>query len=241
MRDKLQAGTYYLTPSQNVPDILGVLTQGKIATDLVTILPGQRLDQIRKSLINSGFNEKDVDQALDPGNYKSHPALVDKPIGASLEGYLYPDSFQKTVTSKPSTIVKASLDEMASHLTPTLRMGIEKQGLTIYQGVILASIIEQEVGNTSDKPTVAQVFLKRFRDGMVLGSDVTVLYGSIINNQTPSLTYDSVYNTHLHPGLPPGPISNVGAESLKAVAAPASTDYVFSWQAMMALPTSLEP
>ncbi len=228
LRDKLQAGSYYLSPNQSVPEIMEVLTQGKIATDLVTILPGQRIDQVRKALINSGFPATDVDDALNPVNYKNHPALVDKPLDASLEGYLYPDSYQRTAVTKPADIVRVSLDQMAARLTPELRAGIAKQGLTVHQGVILASIIEQEVGKASDKPTVAQVFLKRLRDNMVLGSDVTNLYGSLLaGQQPPSLTYDSAYNTHLHPGLPIGPISNVGKDSLQAVANPASTDYVF--------------
>lgn len=228
LRDNLQAGTYSLRPNLSIPQIADVLTQGKIATDLVTILPAQRLDQIRDSFINKyHFSPADVDAALNPDNYADHPALVDLPKGATLEGYLYPESFQKTANTKPQTIVRASLDEMQKHLTPDLRAAIVKQGLTVHQGVILASIVEQEVSKVSDKPTVAQVFLKRLSENMALGSDVTAYYGSIVAGQAPSLTYDSPYNTHLHPGLPPGPISNVSDNSLQAVANPSSTDYLF--------------
>lgn len=227
LRDELQAGTYSLRPNQSVADITAILTQGKIATNLVTIIPGLRLDQIRKTLINAGFSQADVTAALDPAQYANHPALVDKPTGASLEGYLYPDSYQRTATTKPEEIVQAALDQMQVHLTPSVRQGIIAQGLSVHQGIILASIVEQEVSNSNDKPIVAQVFIKRFRQGSVLGSDVTAYYGSLIANQSPSLTYDSPYNTHLHAGLPPGPISNVSDSSLKAVAQPASTDYLY--------------
>lgn len=228
LRNSLQAGTYSLRPNLSIPEIADVLTQGKIDTSLVTILPAQRLDQIRNTFINKyGFSAADVDAALSPDNYKDHPALVDKPQGASLEGYLYPDSYQKTATTKPATIIRQSLDEMQSHLTPDLRAGIVRQGLTVHQGVILASIVEQEVGNVADKPTVAQVFLKRYKEGMALGSDVTAFYGAIRDNQPPSVTYDSPFNTRLHAGLPPGPISNVSDSSLTAVANPAGTDYLF--------------
>jgi len=228
LRDKLEAGSYYLAPNQSTQDIADVVTQGKVAIDLVTILPGQRIDQIRSTLINKySFKAEDVDKALDPVNYKDHPALVDKPLTATLEGYLYPDSYQRTATTSPQTIIKASLDEMQKHLTPELRTAIEHQGLTVYQGVTLASIIEQEVSNPSDKPIVAQVFLRRLQQGMPLGSDVTAYYGSLVAGQTPSLTYDSSYNTLLHVGYPPGPISNVSDSSLQAVAHPASTDYVY--------------
>lgn len=228
LRDKLQAGTYSLTPNQNVEEIVTILTQGKIATSLFTIYPSKRIDQIKQSMINEGgFNAEEVEKAFNPALYADHPALVDKPAEASLEGYLYPDSFQRISTTKPETIIRASLDEMQKNLTPDIRAGIAKQGLTVHQGVILASIIEREVDNPNDKPIVAQVFLKRYREGMMLGSDVTALYGSIVAGLEPSLTYDSPYNTLIHTGLPPGPISNVTASSLLAVAHPASTDYLY--------------
>lgn len=227
LRDKIQAGTYYLRPSQDVPDIIKVLTHGQVATDLITILPAQRLSQIRETFINSGFKQADVDAALDPALYAGHAALADKPVDANLEGYLYPDSFQKSATTKPQTIIRASLDLMQQRLTPDVRAGFVKQGLTVHQGVIIASIVEQEVSKAEDRPTVAQVFLKRYKEGMQLGSDVTAFYGAIIAGATPSVVHDSRYNTRIYDGLPPGPISNVSNNSLQAVAAPNNTDYVY--------------
>jgi UPF0755 protein len=227
LRDELQAGTYSLRPNQGVAEIAVTLTQGKIATNLVTIIPGLRLDQVRKTLINAGFKEADVDHALDPSVYNDHPALVDKPANASLEGYLYPDSYQKSANTKPEEIVTEALDQMQKHLTPTIRQGIIAQGLSVHQGIVLASIVEQEVSKSTDKPIVAGVFLNRLKQGMLLGSDVTAYYGSIVANQAPSLVFDSPYNTRLHAGLPPGPISNVSESSLEAVAHPATTDYLY--------------
>jgi UPF0755 protein len=227
LRDNLKAGTYSFSPSQTTPEIASTIAKGEVATDLVTILPGKRLDQIRASLINAGFKPAEVDEALKPENYANHPALVDKPAGASLEGYLYPESFQKTAETSPKTIITASLNEMQKRLTPELRAAFEKQGLTVQEGIVLASIIDSEVNRPEDKPIVAQVFLKRVRDGMKLESDVTAFYGSILAGKSPSLTYDSPYNTRIHPGLPPGPIANVTESALKAVTQPASTDYVY--------------
>lgn len=227
LRDKVQAGTYTLRPNQSVPDIATILTQGKITTDLITILPAQRLDQVRQALINSGFGQAAVDRALKPELYENHPALVDKPIGASLEGYLYPESFQKTADTKPEVIIRASLDEMQKYLTPDLRAKIVKQGLTVHQGVILASIIEQEVSNPADKAVVAQVFLKRLREERALESDPTAIYGAVLAGETPSLTFDSAYNTYKHQGLPPTPISNVSQSSLVAVAQPSNSEYLY--------------
>lgn len=227
LRGDLQAGTYALRASESVPEIVSTITQGRIATNLLTILPGQRLDQVRQAFINAGFKAADVDHALDPALYSDHPALADKPTQASLEGYLYPDSYQKTADTKPEDIIRASLDQMQKHLTPELRTAIVKQGLTVHEGIILASVIEQEVSKPQDRQTVAQVFLKRLRQGMVMGSDVTAFYGAIEAGQAPSTTYDSPYNTLIHMGLPPGPISNVSDSSLYAVANPASTDYLY--------------
>ncbi len=231
IRDALQSGTYELRSSQSVQEIVDVLTQGKIVTDLVTILPDQRIGQIRARLISNGFSAKDVDEGLNPELYKGHPALVDKPIGASLEGYLYPESFQKSAGTKVQTIIRASLDEMQKHLTPELRAGINQQGLTVYEGIILASIVEREVSGPQDRAQVAQVFLKRIKQNMKLQSDPTAVYGAIEAGKTlslyESLSFDSPYNTYIRNGLPVGPISNVTESSLRAVAKPANGDYLY--------------
>lgn len=228
LRQYLKAGTYELRPSMSVQEISNVLTEGRVATNLVTILPGVRLDQIRHSLINTyGFDEEAVDQALRPENYAGHPALVDKPRSASLEGYIYPESFSKTADTDPKSIIRASLDQMQDHLTPEIRDGIVRQGLTVYQGITLASIVEREVPTPEDRKVVAQVFLRRIREGIKLQSDATASYGAVLDGEEPSRTYVSAYNTYVHEGLTPTPISNVSESSLEAVANPASTDYLY--------------
>ena len=145
----------------------------------------------------------------------------------SLEGYLYPETFHRTATTSPEEIIKQSLDEMQKHLTPDLRAAIVRQGLTVHDGIKLASIIEQEVSNPEDKKVVAQVFLKRLREGIALESDPTALYGAVKDGAEPSLQYDSPYNTYNNRGLTPTPISNVSQSSLEAVAHPANTDYLY--------------
>jgi UPF0755 protein len=224
----LEAGTYILHPNQSVQDIVTQLSEGKAAGNLVVILPDQRVDQIENALINDGFSKASVTAAMNPAQYiNKYPMLAGRPQTASLEGFLYPDSFAKDTTTTATTIINDSLTEMQSNLTLNIVNGFNKQGLNIYQGVTLASIVEQEVSNPTDKPIVAQVFLTRLHTGMDLGSDVTAFYGAIVAGQSPSVNYDSIYNTRLHPGLPFGPISNVTSSSLSAVANPANTNYLY--------------
>lgn len=233
LREDLKAGTYSLRPNQSVKEIVVIITQGKEATNLVTILPGKRIDQIRDDLINSGFLPEDVDKALNPSLYSSEPALADKPAGANLEGYLYPESFRRDGSTTAGVIVRLSLQEMGKFLTPEIRAGFVRQGLTVHQGVTLASIIEQEVGSADpeldleDKKKVAQVFLKRLKENIALESDATTDYGAILDGAEPTSNYRSAYNTYQNSGLTPTPVSNVGRNSLQAVAFPAGTDYLY--------------
>ncbi len=223
----IKAGTYELSPAYTVPETVSIITSGKIASSLITILPGMRLDQIKKLFLNSGYTEAEVTEAFNPALYKDHPALVDKPESASLEGYLYPESFQHTSETKASDIVTQSLDEMSKRLTPEIRSGFAAQNLSVYQGITLASIIDQEVGNVPDKATVAQVFHRRIREGRPLQSDVTAFYGALLDGQAPSVAYKSAYNTYFITGLPPTPISNVTEADLKAVVNPSATNYLY--------------
>jgi UPF0755 protein len=169
-----------------------------------------------------------VDRALNPDLYKDLPALAFKPTDVNtLEGLLWPDSYQKQPNTDPSVIVREALVAMGNHLTPDVQAGFAAEGLTPYQGVTLASIIIQEVNKPSDQTQAAQVFLSRLKTGIMLGSDVTARYGAIAAGKTPSLTYDSPYNTHLHAGLPPTPISTISANSLNAALHPAPTNWLF--------------
>ena len=230
--DKLQAGTYAFSADQGTVAIINTLSKGVVTTDLVTILPGRRIDQIRADLINDGFSPAAVDKALQPGQYADLPVLAYKPAGASLEGLLYPDSFQRTADTDPAVIVRESLSEMATHLTSDVQAAFATQGLTTYQGLVLASMLEKEVSKPADNAQAAQVFLTRFHNGTTLGSDVTAIYGAINAGKTQftqaqMLAFDSPYNTLMHTGLPPTPISTVSESSLQAAAHPAATNWLY--------------
>lgn len=217
LRDQLKAGTYVVDQNQSVEDIVKVIVSGKVASDLVTILPGKRIDEIKQSFVKSGFTEAEADSALEPSQYASHPALTDKPKEASLEGYLYPETFQKTADTKLKDIILLSLDELQLRLTADIRQEVSKQGLTLHQAVILASIVEREVTSPEDRAQAAQVFIKRIKQGTSLQSNATDDYSKL----------DPAYDTYKINGLPPGPISNFTESSIRAAAYPAQTDWLY--------------
>lgn len=225
---KVQAGTYSLSPSLGTIQIVKIMTKGRVTTSLVTILPGRRIDQVRADLINSGFSPASVDAALATAQYKDLPVMAYVPADVNtLEGLLWPDSYQKSADTDPAVIIREALVATGEHLTTDVRATLTAEGLTPYQGLILASIIVQEVGKTDDQAQAAQVFLSRMKIDMVLGSDVTANYGAVIVGLPASLTYDSPYNTLIHSGLPPTPISTVNSSSLLAVTHPAATNWLY--------------
>jgi len=227
----LQAGTYGLSSSMSVQEIVGKMTNGDVAKNLLTILPGKRLDQVKEAFMASGYSQSAVDLAFRASNYRDHPALASLPAGASLEGYLYPDSYQKQSNTPPEAIIRQSLDEMDKHLTPEIISGFRAQGLDTFQGIILASIVLKEYSNSADEkevqPKVAQVLLSRLAQGIALQADPTAFYASALAGVKNSLSIESPYNTYLHSGLPPGPIGNVTANSMRAVAFPATSDFLY--------------
>lgn len=227
LHDKLQAGTYSLSPSLKVADIVKKMINGDVAKNLLTILPQKRLDEIKQAFVNAGYSQAQTSVAFDPASYPNQAVLASLPAGASLEGYLYPDSFEKQADTPAMTIIRESLDEMQKYLTPDVVNGFAARSLSIYQGIILASIVAQETDDPIYQPTVAQVLLLRLARGIPLQADVTSFYAAAVTGLPKSLSIDSPYNTHLHSGLPPGPISNMTSDALKAVARPDSTDYLF--------------
>jgi len=231
---KLQAGTYAFSPSQGTPSIVKTLTRGNVTASLVTILPGRRIDQVRADLINSGFTPDDVHQALtNLSQYSDIPVMAFKPANVtSLEGLLWPNSWYRDADSSASDIIRQSLQETTTHLTPDVQAAFAQENLSPYQGMVLASILEKEVSNANDRAQAAQVFLTRLHNGTTLGSDVTAIYGAIAAGKTTltqgaMLAYDSPYNTLQHPGLPPTPISSISVSSLNAAAHPANTNWLY--------------
>ncbi len=228
LNTKLEAGTFALSPSYSLERIASIIASGQVSEGKVTILPGKTIMQIQSALVNDGFSASEVSSALNPANYSGLSIISYKPASVgTLEGLLYPDTFDKATSTLPGQIIRESLAEMGQHITPSLKSAYASEGLSVYQAITLASIIQQEVSKPSDMSQVAQVFMTRLSSGSPLGSDVTANYGAIVAGQSPSLSYDSPYNTLLHTGLPPTPIGSVSQTALNAVANPAHTHWLY--------------
>ncbi len=202
-----------------------------------TILPGETIFQVKENLMEVGYSKTEVEEAFN-ANY-DFSFLRERPAGASLEGFLFGDTHEFYRETSVKEILEVFLGEMGRVIEENnLKEKYSKQGLSLFEGITLASVVQKEAPSpafSSEQPTVAQVFLSRLEYGIPLGSDVTVSYAldtidperkTYTDNQT-ALTVDSCYNTRLYSGLPCGPISNPGLSALLAVAEPSDTAYLY--------------
>ncbi len=198
-----------------------------------TILPGETIFDVKKSLIKLGYSTEEVETAFSA--HYNFDFLASRPEGASLEGYLYGETYEFYKDSTVQEILTKFLEGTGKVIAENnLTEKFLSKGLSLYEGITLASIVQKE-SLSPEMPTVAQVFLSRISYGMALGSDVTVTYAlnildpnrEIYNNNSAALTIDSCYNTRLYAGLPCGPISNPGLAALEAVANPSNTRYFY--------------
>lgn len=236
-RNKLQAGAYMLSPSLSTPQVVESLTKGSTQEYTVTFYPGATLNTVSKTadktpshrqvLEKLGFTDDEIDAGF-TADYSDLPLFADKPATADLEGYIYGQTYQVAAGSTVEQILRRTFTEYYAQIEKNnLIEGFKKQGLNLYQGITLASIIQREVSDAADQKQVAQVFFTRLTDGMMLGSDVTYQYAADKMGVARDHTLDSPYNTRIHTGLPPGPIGSPGITALQAVASPASGDYVY--------------
>jgi UPF0755 protein len=225
LRARLKAGTYSLEPTMSGQTVASVLTEGKATANRLVVPEGYRLSQIRQLMVERGFSGVDFDTAVAAAHTQA--VLSGRPAGVNLEGYLFPDSYAIGASSTPASLVNTMIDTFAERVGPDYVKAFQAQGLTLHQGITLASVVEREVNRPADRPIVAQIFLKRLRDKMPLGSDVTVEYASAMAGVPFNLDINSPYNTRKFVGLPPGPICNPGLSALDAVAKPATTDYTY--------------
>lgn len=235
-QNSLQAGTYRLSPSNSTPEIVEHLTKGRVDTFSLTFYPGATLvdnsdrDESKKVdvttvLRRAGYSSEEITTAL--AKTYDHPVFQDKPAGTDLEGYIYGETYLFDSGATVEAILERTFDELYKAIQDNdLIAQYKAQGLNLYQGITLASIVQRESGG-DDKEEIAQVFYTRLNTGMVLGSDVTYQYIADKTGVPRDTNLDSPYNTRRYAGLPPGPIAVPGLASLLAVATPASTDYVY--------------
>lgn len=231
----LQAGEYRLSSKLSASEIAKILSSGKVTTVNVLIAPGLTIAQIADVLEKDGFDKAEIKTAF--ARVRDHQLLANLPADATLEGYLFPDTYQVGPSTTAETLLRLMLDNFEKKLTPEITQGIKQQGLTLHQAVTLASIVQKEVADAATQKTVAQVFLKRYNEGKMLGSDVTALYGALNDDvKLPknaaeaaaiAIAHPSPYNTRKVVGLPPTAISNFNLSALSAVAMPSQTDYLF--------------
>lgn len=223
----LQAGTYRLSPAESTQEIVAHLTSGKVDTFNIRFLPGGTVADARKTLISAGYTASEVDSALNQ-SYNS-PLFAGKPAGADLEGYIYGETYTFATDTPVERILEHIFDEYYRVIQENrLTAQYTAQGLTLYQGITLASIIQREASPSgTDMPQIAQVFYTRLATGMPLGSDVTYQYIADKTGVPRSPNLDSPYNTRRYAGLPPGPIATPGVKALRAVAQPAKGDYLY--------------
>ncbi|MFZ1360447.1 MAG: endolytic transglycosylase MltG [Candidatus Saccharimonadales bacterium] len=222
----LKAGTYNLSKGESVQQIVDHLVGGKQDTFRIMFLPGDTLAGHRQKLLDAGYSEAEVDAAF--AKEYQRPLFAGKPAEADLEGYIYGQSYDFTLDATVEGILNRTFDEYEQEITKhNLVAAYQEHGLTLFEGITLASIIQKEVSDPDDSKQVAQVFFRRLNIDMPLGADATFVYAAKKAGQQPSVTFDSPYNTRTHKGLPPGPISSPGLNALLAVAQPASGDYLY--------------
>jgi len=218
----LHEGFYTLSGDQNLFDLADTLSKpGRPATVRVTFPEGRRVRDVASSFARAGF-----------GDYASNLKLLRNSAlskftsgKASLEGFLFPDTYEFRIKDSPQKIVQTQLERMNRELTAQNIARAGKLGLNVYQWVTLSSMVQAEAGSAKEMPQIAGVFFNRIQMGMRLQSDPTIAYGLGIglpelDRSRGDFTRDTPFNTYTRAGLPPTPINNPGAAALEATLKP---------------------
>lgn len=223
---KLQAGSYKIKTDLSLAAVVSQLQHGTF--DLKLIIPeGWRREEMGEYL---------AEVFLRAGSEGIAESFLNKSRG--MEGYLFPDTYVVPFDTKAEDIIKIMKENFDRKVDSKTRSDFANQGLTLEQVVTLASIVEREAGNDKDRPVIAGIIVKRLKAGWPLEADATVQYALSIQGKgedgwwpkelsTDDLLINSPYNTRRNPGLPPGPISNPGLSSIRAVVYPLETPYWF--------------
>lgn len=252
---ELQSGTYTLQPNMTMSEIISLMrTTRPQGTEVrVLIREGERLEQMAESLAAAGMAnvtaEAFLSGARNPAPFKDHhPLLRDLPPDASLEGYLFPDTYRFAATATVTDVLDTMLGRFDEQYEQ-VRAAVSVPNLTTHQLVTMASIVQREAGDAEEMPRIAAVFWNRLKPeyqnetgGGRLQADPTLQYilgkpgdwwpklDALTTEQINSAGKDTplaAYNTRVTLGLPPGPISSPGLDALKAAAQPDSQPYLY--------------
>ncbi len=236
----IEVGEYFLHGGMSVRQIAEALQSAQPFASTITIPEGWRREQIAALIDTFDFSfsgQEFLNATSAPMNGTSIHAIQSSfPPAASLEGFLFPDTYRIDAETEAVDLARVMLETFSLRVTPELLLGFKAQGLSVYEAVTLASIVEREAVVSEERPRIAGVFLNRLERGMKLETDPTVQYALGLQTSgawwktgltTQDLQIDSPYNTYLYPGLPPGPIANPGLSSLQAVAQPMETDELY--------------
>jgi len=235
----LEAGEYQLRRNMTMREIAEALQHSRTVEVIITIPEGWRAEQVADLLTAENIMDGSVFlAAVRQGDVVDHALLVDRPPGATLEGYLFPETYRLPAQATPEDLLTRMLDTMQARLPIGWEGMASAQGLTLYKVLTLAAIVEREAVVPEERPLIANVYLNRIQQGMYLNADPTVQYAMGYQPETGQWwktpvtleEYENVnspFNTYLYPGLPPGPIASPGASSIMAVLQPAQTSYLY--------------
>jgi len=227
LASKLKVGEYRLSRGQSTPEILTILTEGRVETHAVVIPEGLRATEIADRLARAGLT--------DPRAFLEAVQDPDAPErlgveGPGLEGYLFPDTYRFARGLPASRIVESMVGAFLD-VYRELEPEAIRQEFPMRDLVTLASIVEKETGAPEERPLIAAVFLNRLARGMRLETDPTVIYGiEDFDGNLKRVHLEDAgnpYNTYRNRGLPPGPISSPGRAALEAVLQPADVPYLY--------------
>ena len=234
----IQAGEYKLSSRMTANEIAYALQDATPGEVTFNILAGWRMEEIAAALPTSGllFSPTEFLARITRPSPELASALG-LPDSATLEGFLFPDSYRVSRQITVEQFIDILLEDFQLKINKELQDGYRGQGLSLYQAVTLASMIEREAVVDAEMPVIASVFFNRLAAGMKLDSDPTVQYALGYNSgqktwwtnplSASDLQFASPYNTYLNAGLPPGPIANPGLSALRAVAYPSQTPYFY--------------
>jgi UPF0755 protein len=238
----LAAGDYELSRSMSMTEIIEVLAKGQVKRGLVATIPeGWRTEQIADRLEATGVSSRDeFMRAVTTPALLPDVEVLGSPPPSSLEGYLFPETYevpQKVPGTQAADLMVRMFNQRVGQ---QLRSNTELN-LSPHQLLTIASIVEREAQQASERPLIASVYLNRLARQLPLQADPTVQYAVATRDGRAAAAYgywkrdltqadlqvESPYNTYLHAGLPPAPICNPGEASIRAVLQPAQTDYLY--------------